>query len=219
MTGDTTIVKLGGSHALSPRLRDWLAIIAHGAGHVVLVPGGGPFADTVRDAQERMGFDDGAAHRMALLAMEQYGYALAALDGRLEPAADADAIRRAMAAGRVPVWMPSRMALAAPDIAQSWDVTSDSLAAWLAVRLKAARLVLIKRVDVDGPVDIAALSARGVVDPALGAMLQGSDIEAVIVGPRRLDETDGITPSASLRAQRSNPVLACGPWIASLRSQ
>jgi dihydroneopterin aldolase len=219
MAGATTIVKLGGSQASSPRLRDWLDAIAPGAGHVVLVPGGGPFADAVRDAQERMGFDDGAAHRMALLAMEQYGYALAALDGRLEPAADEDAIRRAMAAGRVPVWMPSRMALAAPDIAESWDVTSDSLAAWLAIKLGAGRLVLIKRVDVDGRVDIAALSARGVVDPALGPMLRESDIELAIVGPRQLDETGSIALAASLRAKRSNPVLACGSWTVSLRSQ
>ena len=37
------VVKLGGSHAFSSELRDWLAAIVHGAGHVVIVPGGGPF--------------------------------------------------------------------------------------------------------------------------------------------------------------------------------
>ncbi len=68
------VVRLGGSHAFSPLLRPWLAAIGAAAGRVVLVPGGGPFADTVRSAQAAMGFDDLAAHRMALLAMAQYRF-------------------------------------------------------------------------------------------------------------------------------------------------
>ena len=79
---DLTVVKLGGSHAFAPHLRAWLDAIAQCAGRIVVVPGGGPFADAVRDAQPRMGFDDAAAHRMALLAMEQYGCALASLNAR-----------------------------------------------------------------------------------------------------------------------------------------
>src|SRR5215510_16371000 len=68
-----TVVKLGGSYAHAAELKPWLAAIAACAGHVVLVPGGGPFADAVREAQARMGFDDRVAHRMALTAMAQYG--------------------------------------------------------------------------------------------------------------------------------------------------
>lgn len=197
------VVKLGGSHAGSPHLRTWLDAIVRAAGHVVLVPGGGPFADAVRAAQSRMGFDDRAAHRMALLAMEQYGLALAAVDVRLVAAADEEAIRDALGARRVPVWMPSRMALAATDIAESWDVTSDSLAAWLAVRLRAERLVLIKRVAVAGPVDVAELSARGVVDPALAGVLRGSGIAVTILGPGRLLDAGGaFAGEVGLRSDR-----------------
>ena len=192
MADPTTIIKLGGSHAFSPTLRNWLDVIARGAGQAVLVPGGGPFADAVRAAQPRMNFDDRAAHRMALLAMEQYGHALASLDDRLVPAADEDAICRALAVRRVPVWMPYRMASEAPDIAESWDVTSDSLAAWLAVRLGASRLVLIKQVIVDGAPDLAALSRSGVIDPALGETLEGSGVELAILGPGQFQKTDDI---------------------------
>jgi dihydroneopterin aldolase len=186
-TDRLTVVKLGGSHASSPRLRDWLAAIARGAGHVVLVPGGGPFADVVRAAQPLMGFDDRTAHRMALLAMEQYGLALAALDDRLVPAANEDAMRTARRQHRVPVWMPCEMASGAPDIPESWDVTSDSLAAWLARRIGARRLVLIKPVDVSGSDHADALTARGVIDPALRGLLDGSGIELTIIGPNALD--------------------------------
>src|ERR1700681_3045121 len=92
--GGPTVVKLGGSHAFSPHLKDWLDAGARCAGRVVLVPGGGPFSDAVRAAQPRMGFDDRAAHHMALLAMEQYGCALASLDTRLTLTGSLAAIRR-----------------------------------------------------------------------------------------------------------------------------
>ena len=76
MIAPRAIVKLGGSHAFGPHLHDWLEAIAREAGLVVIVPGGGPFADAVRAAQPAMGFDDEAAHAMALMAMAQFGRAL-----------------------------------------------------------------------------------------------------------------------------------------------
>src|SRR4051795_8041241 len=91
-----TVVKLGGSHAFCEHLAPWVAAIAGCAGDVVVVPGGGPFADAVRDAQPKIGFDDDAAHHMALLAMEQYGCALASLNGTLVCADSAEAIAHAL---------------------------------------------------------------------------------------------------------------------------
>src|SRR5882672_6796273 len=111
-----TVVKLGGSHAFSEHLAGWVEAIAGCAGHIVVVPGGGPFADAVRDAQPKIGFHNDAAHHMALLAMEQYGCGLASLNRALVPADSLAMIREALAAEKVPVWMPARMALAAKDI-------------------------------------------------------------------------------------------------------
>jgi aspartokinase-like uncharacterized kinase len=179
-----TVVKLGGSHAFSQHLRPWLDALARGAGRVVVVPGGGPFADAVRAAQPRMGFDDRAAPRMALLAMEQYGCALAAFGAPLTLADSVAAIRRALRARGVPVWAPSRMVLKAKDVPWSWDVTSDSLAAWLAGLLGAKRLLLVKANELPGcAVCVADLVARGVVDPAFPRFLGASRAEAYIAGP------------------------------------
>src|SRR3954451_6185397 len=119
-----TVLKLGGSHAFSKHLAGWVEAVAACAGDVVVVPGGGPFADAVRDAQPKIGFGDAAAHHMALLAMEQYGCALAGLNGAFVRADSRETIARSLDERRVPVWMPSRMALAATDIPASWDVTS-----------------------------------------------------------------------------------------------
>jgi dihydroneopterin aldolase len=178
------VVKLGGSFAFSEHLRKWIEALAACAGRVVIVPGGGPFADTVRLAQTRMGFDDGAAHHMAVLAMEQYGRALASFSRALSPADSVRAIRQHLEADRVPVWMPSPMVLGASDIAPSWDVTSDSLAAWLAARIGAARLLLVKHVkDLSAPVALTELIATGIVDEAFARYLQGSAAAAFILGP------------------------------------
>ena len=179
-----TVVKLGGSHAFSEHLAGWIGAIADCAGHVVVVPGGGPFADAVRDAQPKIGFDDAAAHHMALLAMEQYGCALASLNRALVPADSLGAIQHALEAEEVPVWMPSRMALAAADIPSSWDITSDSLAAWLAGRLGARQLLLVKHVSLSGTaVRLPELIAGGIVDQAFAEFLDSAKVPAAVLGP------------------------------------
>src|SRR5262245_14143830 len=68
------VVKLGGSLADASELPAWTALLGrrHAVG-IVIVPGGGPFADQVRAAQGRWRFPDAIAHRMCVLAMEQFG--------------------------------------------------------------------------------------------------------------------------------------------------
>ena len=75
----------------------------------------------------------------------------------------------------MPVWLPTRMVLEA-DIPASWEVTSDSLAAWLAAKLGARRLLLVKHVDAGAQaVRVQDLVARGIVDPAFRALPAGRD--------------------------------------------
>ena len=183
MRRNLTEIKLGGSHAFAPYLPRWIEAIARHRGSIVLVPGGGPFADAVRAAQPKMGFDDRAAHRMALLAMEQYGCALASGRKRFSLADTRAAIDRALGLRQVPVWLPTRMVLAAPEIPWSWDVTSDSLAAWLAGRIGARRLLLVKHDATAAIVRARELLRRGVVDQAFPRFLRASRIPAIVLGP------------------------------------
>lgn len=140
------VVKLGGSYAHSEGRGSWLAAIAAARGPVVLVPGGGPFADAVRQEQARMGYDDRAAHDMALMAMAQYGTALAATAARFVPADDLADIARATDQDQVAVWRPWPMLRDAPDVEVGWHVTSDSLSLVLAARLGARAVLLLKQV-------------------------------------------------------------------------
>lgn len=178
------VIKLGGSLAFSHNLQQWIGACAVCAGRVVIVPGGGPFADTVRSAQARMQFDDAAAHRMAVLAMEQYGHALAGRNDVLALADTAAAIRHCLATQRVPVWLPARMVFDAGDIAQSWDMTSDSLAAWLSGRIGAARLFLVKSVELASRhARCETLAETGIVDKAFPRYFRNGAVGCSILGP------------------------------------
>ena len=76
------------------------------------------------------------------------------------------------------------MVRAAKDIPWSWEVTSDSLAAWLAGRIGAQRVLLIKHVEPPaGRLRAAALVADEIIDPAFPRFLRASGAQAFIAGP------------------------------------
>ncbi len=184
--GAPTVVKVGGSFARFPRLAELAAALEAGAGRIVVVPGGGPFADCVRGEQKRVGFDDATAHRMALLAMAQFGLVLAGFSPVLVAACGAEEVRKALADGKVPVWLPLQLIKGHPDVPETWDMTSDSLAAWLAGRLGARRLLFVKRVSTPRSVKAADLVTEGILDPLVPAFLARSGVEAWLCGTRQL---------------------------------
>ena len=145
--GVRTVVKVGGGLlARAGALDRVAAALATEAGgrRVLVVPGGGPFADVVRELFRRTGLSDDTAHWMAALGMDQYALALAErIDGAVV-VEDEPAIARALKGGRVPVLAPYRWLRRADPLPHSWDVTSDSIAAWVAGAVHARRLVLIK---------------------------------------------------------------------------
>lgn len=181
------VVKLGGSLAKAQTLRGWLAALARGKGRAVVVPGGGAFADAVREQQARLHFSDRAAHRMAILAMEQFALVLADMRPELIACAGERDLLDALGRGAVPVWLPSGMALADSEIPESWDVTSDSLSAWLARRLGAQRLILVKSTAAPQPLDPRLLARRGLVDPLFPRFLAGAKLALDWIGPGEED--------------------------------
>lgn len=159
------VVKLGGSLSRDPRLPLWLDMLAeYGRGRVTVVPGGAAFADAVRDVHAHWGFDEVAAHNMAVLAMAQTAHMLHALEPRLVLVSDEAAIRRTLHSGRPALWLPMELLRDAPDVLTSWDVTSDSLALWLARQLNAEHLVVVKSCPVQPGCTLADLTQLGVLD-------------------------------------------------------
>ncbi len=159
------VIKLGGSLLGSPALAHWLSLLAkHGNGKVVIVPGGSVFADAVRQAQGLSGVSDALAHELALLAMDQFGLLLAGMQPGLVTASSELEIAERGWQHKAVVWLPSQMVLADATIEKSWRVTSDSLSAWLANKLAADQLLLIKSVDLSPYQQTQAVLARALLD-------------------------------------------------------
>jgi aspartokinase-like uncharacterized kinase len=214
-----TVVKVGGGlarEAGDDALRALCARIGEsGARHPLLVvPGGGHFADAVREYDRRLGLRPRTAHWMAILAMDQLGWALA----DLIPGA---ACRRDLGPppdGVAAVLLPSALLRERDPLPASWAVTSDSIAAWVAGAAGAGRLVLAKPVDglyrawppAGEPIarltvdELAALRPGG-VDDHLPAALRAARVETWVIDgrrPERLGEllADGRTAGTLIRA-------------------
>jgi len=183
------VVKIGGGVlAQGHCLDDVLSIVASAARdrRLLVVPGGGPFADAVRTVDGQIRLSDDAAHWMAVLAMDQYAHLLA---GRLACSTlvtNAGEARGALDAGRVPVLAPSRWLRESDPLPHSWDVTSDSIAAWVAGAVGARRLVLVKP---------SGAAGDGLVDPYFSRALP----EGVACANVAADQPD--TLRASLTAE------------------
>jgi 5-(aminomethyl)-3-furanmethanol phosphate kinase len=168
------VIKVGGSLGARPaQLRRLMEILAGAARRhwLVVVPGGGSFADAVRRADRRFALGDSPAHWMAILAMDQYGYLLA----RLAPGAALVRSRRELLPGRLNVLAPSAWLQQADPLPHSWEVTSDSIAAWFAGILGARRLMLVKHEDGfigpdRGPGSMAPHMRQIVLDAFAGAV-------------------------------------------------
>jgi 5-(aminomethyl)-3-furanmethanol phosphate kinase len=141
-----TVIKLGGSLMGSAELSSWLKSIEliSKQNNIVIVPGGGKFADSVRDLQKIYHFNDLSAHSMALLAMCQFGYLLAGINSNIKVVDDLEKLQSSLGNQLPILWLPLSLTADQTEIEASWDFTSDSIALWLATKLSAENLVLVK---------------------------------------------------------------------------
>ncbi|NOQ65420.1 MAG: uridylate kinase [Methyloprofundus sp.] len=161
------ILKLGGSLLSSPLLREYLQLASEqGQGKLVIVPGGGVFAEQVRVTQKQWLYDDRAAHVMAILAMQQMAVLFQSLCADLQLVSSLSDIPAKLQQGKVLIWSPLLAELDADNVPASWDISSDSLAAWLASQLSASRLIVVKSAEIPATATVAQLSNLGILDKA-----------------------------------------------------
>ena len=147
------VVKFGGSLTLEKKTMRRLVneIAKHSAKRIIIVPGGGVFADTVRELDKAYGLPPREAHLMAILGMDQTGLLIASQSEKIRPTGSLKEIGRIFHEGKVPLILPSRILSRQKDLEFTWDVTGDSISAYLAGLLGSETLILLK--DVDGVFD------------------------------------------------------------------
>ncbi|HEY5388241.1 MAG TPA: amino acid kinase [Thermoleophilia bacterium] len=153
------VVKVGGSLGRGACLAELGARLVElgRTKRLLVVPGGGAFADVVREYDARFGLRPSTAHWMAVLAMDQYGHLLADLVPGCALVRTLGEARAWLAHEGVSVLLPSEPLRHADTLPHSWSVTSDSIAAWLTGQVGAGLLVLLK--DRHGMASFAATPA------------------------------------------------------------
>lgn len=185
------VVKLGGSLLDLPDLReriaDWLA--AQRPAVNVLIVGGGAAVDRLRE-QHRLGrLDDEQAHWAAVQVMRENARRLldervidAAWLERIEPLSDEPPGLFALDPLRFLREVDPR--LAGGSLPATWEVTSDTIAARVAVALRADELVLLKSTTAPPGATLEALAALGHVDPRLPN--EARSLRVIVVNLRAL---------------------------------
>lgn len=126
------VTKLGGS--LFPQVTELVPILIASKRPLFIIPGGGKFADAVRNS----GAGGDSAHWMAVAAMDQFGWFIASHG--------IPVTTELKIPDRPVVFLPYCSMRKLDPLPRTWDVTSDSIAAWAADHL-GLDLLLLKSVD------------------------------------------------------------------------
>jgi aspartokinase-like uncharacterized kinase len=182
VAGPSTVVKVGGSlfdlPDLGPRLQSWLNELL--PDDFLLVPGGGPTADVIRDLDRRHGLGEEKAHWLALRALSLNAQFL--ID--LLPFTFVMEYPEEWAAGRCsgyvgildpfPFCRRDERERSKEALPHSWEVTSDAVAARVAVAAGARRLILLKSVTIPDGISWEEAGHRGFVDQAFAAVVHSA---------------------------------------------
>jgi len=169
------VVKVGGSlldlPGLGPRLRTWLDTL--GTPRPLVVPGGGATSDVIRTLDRLHALGEEAAHWLALGAMSLNAAVLQALLPRSQVVADLQDAPALWRRGMIPI--VDGLAFARADkgrpghLPHLWEVTSDSLAARIAVIAQARKLILLKSVTIPLTLSWEEAARDGQVDAYFAA--------------------------------------------------
>ena len=188
---EPVVVKVGGSLLAWPELRArltaWLNTLA--MPNVVLVPGGGATAEVVRELDRVHVLGDEAAHWLAIQAMGLNAHVLAALLPRARVVSQLAELPAAWSCGDIPV-LDCLALLREEDalpgaLPHTWAVTSDSIAGWVAERVGARRLVLLKSVAVPVGLDWREAARRGLVDERFAEVVERARLEVASINLRQ----------------------------------
>lgn len=149
-----TIIKFGGSITERGTLKQivhlgkTLSSLFDRKQNFAVIPGGGLFAEFVRETQEKYKLDDEQAHWMAIQAMEQHASLLLKFipNSNLHDFSSKDF--ESLILDKLPILRVMKYMRTESDLEKTWNSTSDAIATEIAVKIKAKKIVFLK--DIDG---------------------------------------------------------------------
>jgi 5-(aminomethyl)-3-furanmethanol phosphate kinase len=170
------VIKVGGSLLGWPEFPDRLRAYLddNPREKPVLVVGGGGAADLVRDLDRLHAIGEKRSHGLALRALDLTAHVVAALVGGLVVVERLEALEMVWRQGRIPVlaprWFLENVDQMADDpLGETWEVTTDSIAACVAGALQADELQLLKSAGLEGISSRIGAARAGYVDPMFPA--------------------------------------------------
>jgi hypothetical protein len=174
------VVKLGGS--LHNGVSDLVPLLCKSRHPLLIVPGGGIFADTVRQVRVA----DDSAHWMAIAAMDQFGWLIASHGLKTT-----DILKLPE---KTTVFLPYISMRVRDPLPHTWDITSDTISAWVADQL-GLELLLLKSVDgiIHGgelQQQITTPIQNDVVDPFFISFVMKNQIKTTIINGKSRESVE-----------------------------
>lgn len=137
------VVKLGGSLFPDDAIEFCKALAGK---KVLIICGGGEFANKIREYDKEIKFSNSAAHKTAILCMDILGILLADKVEETKAVYSIEDAKKALDEGKIPVLLPSKLLEYIDPLEHSWNVTSDSISVYISWLLK-TKILIVTNVD------------------------------------------------------------------------
>ena len=159
------IIKIGGSWLNNPLLNVIIKNLnTHSKNHnIVIICGGGCFADSVRLVYDAKRMSEKTGHYIALKSTEMFASILKEINKEICLIKDINLLSDFN--HQLKIWLPSFILKNETSFIKSWESTSDSVAAWLHTKLKSKGLIYVKSLSLEKKkYKLKYLQEKGVLD-------------------------------------------------------
>ncbi len=118
---------------------------------IIIIPGGGSYANLIRSMDKKMDFDEDLSHWMAIYAMNTQGTKIINKFPEIEGINNIKPTKKSVNETKIFLFLPYEFLKQNDELPHSWDVTSDSITIFMANKIGLKECYLIK--DIDGILD------------------------------------------------------------------
>ena len=173
------VLKIGGSWITNPNLITLLKRLdKKKRGKIIIVAGGGCFADSVRYAFKKTRMSENLANSLALKSTEIFSSYMKEINKNFYLTSN-----KCFKKKSINVWLPSVILSNEKSFKKNWNSTSDSVAAWLSKNIQAEGLVFVKSLEKFKKINkLGVLQKKNIIDKNTSTYLKSFRGEIKITG-------------------------------------